>query len=499
MSSSKTFSDNKKNIEVIAYNPQWPKIFESEAKLIKQALGNNCITIHHIGSTSIPGLSAKPIIDILPVVRDIQEVDKATNAMESLGYEAKGEYGIAFRRYFQKGKRTRTHNVHVFQEGDPEISRYLKFRDWMRSHADDAENYGKLKVELAAKFPQDILQYCNGKDAFVANIDAKNGFEGWRMVQALTDREWSAVRNLRQQYFFKSKADPYAWTFEHKDHIHFVFYKNAEIIGYAHLQLWPENRAALRIIVIEERYRNLGFGSQFLKLCERWLYHRSFKNLLVQSSPKAYKFYCNHGYIEMPFNDPDGYETDSQDIEMGKFLMAQKDRPKISVYIATSIDGYIARKDGGLDWLDYGHAGGDEDYGFKKFIGSIDALVLGRNTYEIVSGFDEWPYKGKRVIVLSNTLNEVRKEAELFCGKLIDLASKLHSEGIKHVWVDGGVTVSKFLEAGLVDDITISVIAYVLGSGIPLFSAMDREHKCRLISTQSYPSGLVQLRYEVIE
>ena len=192
---------------------------------------------------------------MLPVVRDIQEVDKATKAMESLGYEAKGEYGIAFRRYFQKGKNIRTHNVHVYQEGDPEISRYLKFRDWMRSHPADAENYGKLKLELAKKFPHDILQYCNGKDAFVASIDAKDGFDGWRIVKALTDREWDAVRLLRQKYFFKSKEDPYTWTFTHKDHIHFVFYKNAEIIGYAHLQLWPENRAALRIIVIDERYR----------------------------------------------------------------------------------------------------------------------------------------------------------------------------------------------------------------------------------------------------
>ncbi len=310
----------KKNIEVVPYNLQWPELFVSEAELIQHALGNNCITIHHIGSTSIPGLSAKPIIDMLPVVRDIQEVDKATNAMELLGYEAKGEYGIAFRRYFQKDKNIKAYNVHVYQEGDPEISRYLKFRDWMRSHPDDAESYTKLKEELAAKFPQDILRYCNGKDAFVASIDAKDGFDGWRMVQALTDREWSAVRNLRQQYFFKLKVDPHTGKFKGKDHIHFVFYKNAEIIGYAHLQFWPEHRAALRIIVIDEPYRNLGFGSQFLKLCERWLDQQGFKKLFVRCSQQAYKFYCNHGYVQMPFNDPDEYETSLQDIEMGKFL-----------------------------------------------------------------------------------------------------------------------------------------------------------------------------------
>lgn len=172
-------------------------------------------------------------------------------------------------------------------------------------------------------------------------------------------------------------------------------------------------------------------------------------------------------------------------------------RPKVSIYIASSIDGYIARKDGNLDWLHYGHTG-DEDYGFKEFTRTIDAVVMGRNTYEVVAGFDEWAYKDKRVVVLSNTLVKVKKEAELFSGQLTELLAKLHAENIKHIWIDGGITISKFLESGLVDDITVSIIAMVLGSGIPLFSAMNQEHKCHLVSTQSYPSGLVQLKYEVI-
>ena len=198
----------KKNIEVVPYSLQWPEMFASEAERIKQALGNNCITIHHIGSTSVPGLSAKPIIDMLPVVRDIQEVDNVAKAMESLGYEAKGEYGIAFRRFFQKDKNNNAHNVHVYQEGDPEISRYLKFRDWMRSHPDDAENYAKLKEELAAKFPQDILHYCNGKDAFVASIDAKDGFDGWRIVQALTDENGLQYAIYGSNIFLNRKQIP---------------------------------------------------------------------------------------------------------------------------------------------------------------------------------------------------------------------------------------------------------------------------------------------------
>ncbi len=302
------------HIEVVAYDQNWPSLFEEEAAQIQQILGTNCFVIHHIGSTSVPGLCAKPIIDMLPVVRDIQEVDKMNKGMESLGYEVKGESGMAFRRFFQKSKNVRTHNVHVYEEGDPEIDRYLKFRDWMRSHDDDAQAYAKLKIELARKFPQDILHYCNGKDAFVASIDIKDGFDGWRMVQALTDREWAAVRSFRQKYFFKSTSDPYTWTLERKDHIHFVFYKNAEIIGYAHLQLLVEDRAALRIFVIDENYRLCGFGSQFLKLCERWLHHQGYKLLLIQSPPEVYKFFQHNAYENMSF------KIGLEESTVGKFL-----------------------------------------------------------------------------------------------------------------------------------------------------------------------------------
>ena len=309
-------------VKVVPYNTEWQHMFEAEAKLIKHALGNNCIDIHHIGSTAVPGLNAKPIIDILPVVKDILQVDHAVPAMEKLGYSAQGEYGIPFRRYFQKAKNNRTHNVHIFEKGNPEIERHLKFRDWMRTHDNDRDLYGKLKAELALKFPHDIDNYCLGKDAFIADIDTKTGFDGLRIVKALTDREWEAARLFRQKYFFDRVPidDPYTWTFNHPQHVHFILYQGTNIIGYAHIQLWPENRAALRIIVIDETYRNKGYGSEFLKLCERWLLQQQIRTLLVQSSPDAYQFYFDNEYTEMPFNDPDGYEGDPQDTALGKIL-----------------------------------------------------------------------------------------------------------------------------------------------------------------------------------
>ncbi len=258
-------------MKVVPYDPRWPEMFRAESIKIEQALGSNCRAIHHIGSTAIPGLSAKPIIDILPVVKDIVEVDAATKAMESLGYEAKGENGMAFRRFFQKGKEVRTHHVHVYEKEDPEIDRYLKFRDWMCSNKEAFQAYGALKLELASKFPQDIFQYCLGKDAFVAGIDAKDGYHGWRMVQPLTDREWEAVRCFRRGYFDETSKDPTPPMFEQPRHIHFVYYLNSEIIGYVHFHLCASRKAELQVLYIDECFRHQGKGSHFLTLSEKWM------------------------------------------------------------------------------------------------------------------------------------------------------------------------------------------------------------------------------------
>lgn len=188
-------------IKVVPYDSSWSMQFEQEAEQIKKALGNNCIDIHHIGSTSVPGLAAKPVIDMIPVVLDLSKVDSANTAMRTLGYEAKGEYGIPFRRYFQKGDNQRTHHAHVFELGNSEIERHLKFRDWMRSHPEDREAYARLKQELARQYSDDITAYCLGKEDFIAIIDKKAGFNGLRMVKALTPCEWDKVRHFRQFYF----------------------------------------------------------------------------------------------------------------------------------------------------------------------------------------------------------------------------------------------------------------------------------------------------------
>lgn len=150
----------------------------------------------------------------------------------------------------------------------------------------------------------------------------KAGFKKTRLMQALTNREWRAVRFLRQKYFFDKipVSDPYTWTFDHKAHIHFVFYLGTIIIGYCHIQLWDDNRAALRIIVIDEDYRNQGMGSCLLENIEVWLRQQGIAKLQIQSSQAAYHFYLQHDYIKMEFDDPDNHGSDPRDIEIGKIL-----------------------------------------------------------------------------------------------------------------------------------------------------------------------------------
>jgi len=165
---------DKEKIELQPYTPQWEILFKKEAEALASVFGGTLLKIHHIGSTSIPGIVAKPIIDMLPVVKDILEVDPITSLIEALGYEAKGEYGMPGRRFFvksQEGKRL--FNVHVFEEGHPDIQRHLLFRNYLRAHPEEALAYAELKKELVLKYPTDIERYCWGKEDFIKEMDKK--------------------------------------------------------------------------------------------------------------------------------------------------------------------------------------------------------------------------------------------------------------------------------------------------------------------------------------
>ncbi len=156
------------------YDPQWIELYNLEAPLVARALGSQVKTIHHVGSTSVPGLCAKPIIDILVEVQDIMKVDERNEFMIELGYEPRGELGIPGRRYFSKGKYPmRSHHVHSFQTGNPELDRHLIFRNYLRAHPEDAQEYCRLKRELSAKHPTDVEKYTEEKTPFISEIERK--------------------------------------------------------------------------------------------------------------------------------------------------------------------------------------------------------------------------------------------------------------------------------------------------------------------------------------
>ncbi len=159
----------KTNIQ--PWTKQWEVAYDQEQKLLKEILKDELVDIYHIGSTSVPAIGcAKPIIDILIVVKDIEKVDRYNEALQSVGYELKGENGIAGRRYFPKGKQNRTYHVHIYQEGNEHIQAHLDFKMYLMEHQEDAKAYGKLKRELARRFPENHHMYQEGKQEFVNEL-----------------------------------------------------------------------------------------------------------------------------------------------------------------------------------------------------------------------------------------------------------------------------------------------------------------------------------------
>lgn len=201
-------------------------------------------------------------------------------------------------------------------------------------------------------------------------------------------------------------------------------------------------------------------------------------------------------------------------------------KPKCSVYIASSLDGFIARKDGGIDWLEFDSSdgslddsgpddsgaddsgaddSGEEDYGFAEFMASVDLILMGRHTFELLLTFDEWIYGDTPMIVLSNTLGpeaipaRLEGKVSITSGKPSAILEDLAEKGVQHVYVDGGITLQAFIDAGLIDEITIGIIPVLIGDGIPLFGSLHDDVRLEHVSTRSFPSGLVQVKYKTLE
>jgi dihydrofolate reductase len=177
---------------------------------------------------------------------------------------------------------------------------------------------------------------------------------------------------------------------------------------------------------------------------------------------------------------------------------------KASVFIATSLDGYIARPDGNLDWLfATAPSGGEaaEDYGYSEFIATVDTIVMGRNTYEKVRTFDAWPYHGKQVVVLTTRPLDIPVELlgslRTVAGSPPDVVTDLVARGVKHAYVDGGQTIRGFLDAGLLDRLIVSTVPVIIGDGISLFGRTRTDIRLALVRTRTYATGLVQNEYAI--
>jgi len=172
---------------------------------------------------------------------------------------------------------------------------------------------------------------------------------------------------------------------------------------------------------------------------------------------------------------------------------------RCSVFIATSLDGFIARPDGALDWLP---AGGGEPHGYDEFIATVDAILIGRKTFETVLSFEAWPYGPKPVVVLSRTLSSITVPEGAVCermeGSPREIVDRLAARGMEHLYVDGGVTVQGFLREGLIQRMTITRIPVLLGSGIPLFGPLTGDVRFRHVATRSFASGMVQSEYAAL-
>jgi len=169
-----------------------------------------------------------------------------------------------------------------------------------------------------------------------------------------------------------------------------------------------------------------------------------------------------------------------------------------SAFIGTSVDGFIARPNGALDFLP---PGGGEPHGYDEFMNGIDALVIGRNTFETVLAFPEWPYGRKRVVVLSSRvldLSGVRGGVvEQMSGTPLEIVAKLAATGAHNLYIDGGITIQRFLRAGLIQRLIITRVPVLIGEGIPLFSTLPHDIKLRHVATDHYPSGLVKTEYRI--
>lgn len=316
----KIFGQIVKHIKISPYNPLWPDQFKCESALISGVLGQSCVDIHHIGSTSIPGLSAKENIDILCIVNNLEN----SLILQEIGYVFKGELNVPLRYYFSKNTPSLMVNLHVVPPEHGFIQLNLCFRNYLRNNAKAKNSYEKLKYSLVqnpVNFERKsgrFIGYTLGKDTFIKSILNKANFDGLMINFCTHINEWEAYHRIREKLLFSPlniKYDRNHPTIYANNHFHFVMYKGTEIVSVAQVELVDEVAAILRSMATDTPYQRCGYGSKLLVFIEQWLKSKGVKIVKAHAELKAQNFYRKLGYIDVKFDD---VSISNSTIKLGK-------------------------------------------------------------------------------------------------------------------------------------------------------------------------------------
>lgn len=303
------------------YNHNWPQQFEIEAAKLRTALKDNVINIFHIGSTSIPGMVAKPKIDIILELNHFYDI---IQTLQKINYIYKGEYNIPLRLFFRK----ENINLHVYEKNHAEIKLNLMFRDLLRRSPELCAQYSALKQSLVKQEAihhktGTFVEYTLRKNDFIKTILEKASFTGICLRICAHYDEWTEYHRLRKNEIFDRIEnviyDPNHPTMSNQNHSHLVLYQGILIIGVAQIEFCTQEYCILRTIAIDSKMQKNGYGKYLLQLIEKWIQYKNIKNIYLNTDNSIAPFYKKLGYNEITFPDPHGLNLEYK-IQLGKNL-----------------------------------------------------------------------------------------------------------------------------------------------------------------------------------
>ncbi len=310
-----------KKVQVLPYDPQWPHIFQTETHCIQKALSDNGMAIHHVGSTSVPGLAAKPKIDIIAVVKN---GEKAIAPLEKAGYAYEGEWNIPFKLGFTK-RGQNDFNLHVLEQNHPEIELIILFRDHLRKHPSARDQYAQLKADLLAdesnheKNGAMFVGYTLGKAPFIRSILHAAGYARRRFLRPTHHQEWADYYRICKTEIL----DPLgiAYDTNHPSITsctaqHFILCDGITTRSIGHIDVLGQSWAALRAVATDSGFQNQGYGWEMLTLIEKWLKKQGILSLHTHSLVDAQWFYKKRGFSELPPDFSGARDTSTERADM---------------------------------------------------------------------------------------------------------------------------------------------------------------------------------------